>query len=313
MSDTQRSEESNQHKTPGTKPQLLSLEFMRGWPLPQPDEESDKEGRGRVLIVGGSRETPGAIVLAATACFRAGAGKVRMAAGKSFAPLVGCLMPESRVFSVTETKSGGLSATAAKVIAKQAEDAQAVLFGPGMIDERAVRRLLEELLPRIEGDKTLILDAGALTCGALNQKTMRALRCRTILTPHAEEMCTLLQIEKDELARDRLTIVRRAASELKSVVVLKGAETFIVGAEGEVYLNQTGNVGLATSGSGDVLSGLIAGLSARGASALQAAAWGVFLHGSAGDKLAARIGHLGFLARELLEEIPALMSQFAGD
>jgi len=88
---------------------------------------------------------------------------------------------------------------------------------------------------------------------------------------------------------------------------LKGAETHIAGPSGEVYCNRSGNVGLATSGSGDTLSGIIAGLAARGADALQAAVWGVYLHGSAGDRLARRVGPLGFLARELLAEIPAVM------
>lgn len=289
---------------------LLSPRLMRAWALPQPDEADDKEARGRVLVVGGAPEMPGAVILAATAALRAGAGKVQIATCRSIAQAVGACVPEARVFALPETKAGGISASAASTIAKRANDAQAVLVGPGMLDEKAITRLLKSLLPRIDGPTAVVLDAGALLCLTGNEKCLAGLNQRVVLTPHAGEMARLTGVDKKEIEANPASLAREAARELRAVVVLKGRETFIAAPTvNKIYCNRTGNVGLATSGSGDTLSGIIAGLAARGAPPLQAAAWGVYLHGRAGDRLAHNIGRLGFLARELLAEIPQLMAE----
>jgi ADP-dependent NAD(P)H-hydrate dehydratase len=276
--------------------------------LPQPDEGGDKEERGRVLVVGGASEMPGAIILAAVATLRAGAGKVRICAGRSIAPLVAAAVPEARVISLPETKAGGISASAASKIAENGRDAQAVLIGPGMIDESAVKRLVKNVLPRIER-ATLILDAGALAFLNENAQDLHALGGRAIITPHAGEMASIRGADKFSITSEPALTARETADELRAVVALKGRETFIAAPDGETYCNRAGNVGLATSGSGDTLSGIIAGLAARGAAPLQAAVWGVYLHARAGERLARRMGRLGFLARELLAEIPSLMSE----
>jgi hydroxyethylthiazole kinase-like uncharacterized protein yjeF len=132
-----------------------------------------------------------------------------------------------------------------------------------------------------------------------------------VLTPHAGEMAGMLDADKEDVLRDAQQTAQRAARRLRAIVALKGAETFISAPDGETYCNRTGNVGLATSGSGDTLSGIISGLLARGASPLQSAVWGVYVHGRAGDQLARRVGPLGFLARELLAEVPHLMSELS--
>jgi ADP-dependent NAD(P)H-hydrate dehydratase len=279
--------------------------------LPQPDEGGDKEERGRVLVVGGTSEMPGAIILAATAALRAGAGKLCVCAGRSIAQLVAAEVPEARVVSLPETKAGGIAASAASKIAEQAEGAQAVLIGPGMIDEIAIARLMKSLLPRIER-ATLILDAGALMFLDLNPRSLHTLKGRLVITPHAGEMASIRGIDKLEVTSEPDRIAREAANDLRAVVALKGGETFIAAPDVNIYCNRAGNIGLATSGSGDTLSGIIAGLAARGAEPLQAAIWGVYLHACAGDRLAKRMGRLGFLARELLAEIPRLMSELEG-
>jgi ADP-dependent NAD(P)H-hydrate dehydratase len=281
--------------------------LLRGWPLPQPDEDADKEERGRVLVVGGAPEMPGAVMLAATAALRAGAGKLRIAAGRSIAQAIAVAIPEARVFALPETKKGGIAASAAPLIAEYAEQAQAVLIGPGLVDEGAVKRLMKGLLPRLK-DTTIVLDAGALSCFSEAPDWLHKSEVKTILTPHAGEMAGMLKVDVESIRRDPLAVARRAASKFKAVIALKGRETFIVAPDGEAYSNRTGNVGLATSGSGDTLSGIIAGLAARGTDPLRAAAWGVYLHARAGDRLAKRVGRLGFLARELLEEIPSLLA-----
>lgn len=292
------------------RPVSLTLALLRRWPLPQPDDDGDKEERGRVLVVGGASEMPGAVILAATAALRAGAGKLQIATVGSIASTVAVAVPEARVFALPETKAGAISASAAKIILEHANRAQSVLVGPGMIGEGSINALLKKLLPEMEGP-TLVLDAAALVCVEEDEQCLHGLSGSVILTPHAGEMAKMLGMDKEDVMLDALRTARRAARSLHAVIALKGRETFIVGPEGDAYCNRTGNVGLATSGSGDTLSGIVAGLAARGATPLQAAAWGVQLHGRAGDRLARRMGRLGFLARELLAEVPSLMHELS--
>lgn len=306
-----RGKENHQHLTPDHQPRLLNQRVLRGWPLPQPDEEGDKEDRGRVLVVGGACEMPGAVILAATAALRAGAGKLQIATPRSIAPLVATEIPESRVIALPETRGGAVALAAAAEIVKRANDAQAVLIGPGLLGESSVIELLKRVLSKIE-KATVVLDAEALSVAAADAECLRCLKGKVILTPHAGEMARIMGVDKEEVTRDPLSSARSSAKDLRAVVALKGAKTFIVAPGGESYFNRTGNVGLATSGSGDTLSGIITGLAARGAGPLQAAAWGVYLHGSAGNRLAKRIGPLGFLARELLAEVPTLMAHLDG-
>ena len=287
---------------------MLTPGLLKRWALPQPDDAGDKEERGRVLVVGGAPEMPGAVILAATAALRAGAGKLQIATCRSISQLVAAAVPEARVIALPETKDGAIASAAAGKIIEHANHAQAVLVGPGMIGESAIIPLLKKLLPNIK-EATLVLDAGALACVPNDEHCLHSLHRRVVLTPHAGEMAKMLGMDKEDVTRDPLQIARRAARELRAVIALKGAETFIIEPGGKAYCNRTGNVGLATSGSGDTLSGIIAGLAARGAAPLQAAAWGVYLHGRAGDRLARRMGRLGFLARELLAEVPRLMSE----
>jgi ADP-dependent NAD(P)H-hydrate dehydratase len=294
------------------QPLLITRSLLRRWPLPQPDDGGDKEERGRVLIVGGASEMPGPVILAATAALRAGAGKLQIATCRSVAQIVAATVPEARVFALPETKAGAISPSAAPEIAARAKEVSAVLIGPGMIDEKAVSRLMKTMLPRI-GRVAVILDAAALSCFRDSPQFLSKLDCRAALTPHAGEMAKLLGVSKEAITREPLETARRAARDLCAVVALKGAETFIAAfRSSNTYCNRAGNVGLATSGSGDVLSGIIAGLAARGAPLFQAAVWGVHLHALAGEQLAKKMGRLGYLARELSGEVPALMSELGG-
>ncbi|HEX8635755.1 MAG TPA: NAD(P)H-hydrate dehydratase [Pyrinomonadaceae bacterium] len=292
-----------------SEPLVITPKALAAWPLPQPEEDDDKEARGRVLVIGGSTEIAGAVVLAATAALRAGAGKMQIATCRSLAPHVSMAVPEARVIGLPETAAGGIAAGGIKQIETELEGAQAVLVGPGMVDEAATARLMRNLLHRVE-HATLVLDAGAFAFLKSTPQSLQRLGGRVVLTPHAGEMASLLGIEKSEVEAEPLRTVRRAVAELHAVVALKGRETLIAApASRNVYSNRAGNVGLATSGSGDTLSGVVAGLAARGATPFQAAVWGVHLHARAGDELARRMGPLGFLARELLAEIPTLMAK----
>ncbi len=299
---------STNHLAPeGQAPIEITADMLRGWPLPSPDEAGDKEQRGRVLIVGGAVEMPGAVILAGTASLRAGAGKLRIATCQSIATAVGVAVPEARVFSLPETAAGAIDPSAAAQVAGYSKAVQVTLIGPGMIDAAAVARFVRDLLSRID-DTTLILDAEAMSLLKDHPDALHHLGGRVVLTPHAGEMAGMLDIDLSDVKHDLLGLVRAAAARWQAVVALKGSETLIARPEGRIYSFRGGNVGLATSGSGDTLAGVIAGLAARGVSVDQAAAWGVYLHGTAGDRLAERIGRLGFLARELLAEIPPLMT-----
>jgi len=265
-----------------------------------------------VLIVGGERETPGAVILAAEAALRTGAGKLRIVTPRGIALAVAAAVPEARVFGLPETRAGVISASAAEKIVGLIGGAQALLVGPGMIDERAAARLMKRVLAGA-GRALLILDAAALASLKDSGRDARPHNSRTILTPNADEMAELLGESVASIKRDKRERARRAADNFRAVVALKGRETSIVAPnDPRVFCNRAGNVGLATSGSGDVLAGLVAGLAARGAAPLQATVWGVYLHARAGDRLARRVGPLGYLARELSAEVPRLLASLSG-
>lgn len=292
--------------------------LLRSWAVPMPAIEGDKEIRGHVLVLGGSSEMPGAIILAATAALRAGAGKLTVATGKSVAQLVALAMPEARVIGLEEHDSAGIKLEAVARLDPLADRVDAILIGPGMRDEPATAELVHALLPRFEAAGTaVVLDAcamGALLHPPADWPQDRPWRFERppILTPHAGEMAHLTGIAKEDICRDPDPRALLAARDWNAVVVLKGARTVIATPDGTLYQHEGGNVGLAISGSGDVLAGIIAGLAARGAALDQAACWGVALHARSGEHLARRMGTLGYLAREISQEIPALLEQIAG-
>jgi ADP-dependent NAD(P)H-hydrate dehydratase len=297
------------------RPRDLDAILLRTWPLPIPSFDADKDERGHVLILGGSREMPGAVILAAVAALRAGAGKLTVATGNSVAQLVALAIPESRVLGLAENEAGGFTVEAVAALDPLADRINAILIGPGMQDEEATARLVHALLPRLQGSNTsVLLDANAM--GAIlhppdGVNPPFRFDVPVLVTPHAGEMAHLTGIAKEDIPAGDDKLALDMAQRWNAVVALKGARTVIATPQGERWQHEGGNVGLATSGSGDVLAGIIAGLAARGAGLAQAAGWGVVLHAQAGERLAARLGRLGYLARELMDEIPALLEQAA--
>jgi len=278
----------------------LDAAWMRAHPLPMPGG-GGKEERGRVMVVGGGLEMAGAVLLAGTAALRAGAGKLQLATVAEAVVALSVAMPEARVFALPQTEEGQPSAQAAEVLAEHVAACDALLIGPGMMrDDGGMARGLLALA----GGQPLLLDAGALN--ALDDAAPRT--GALVLTPHAGEMARLLGRDKAEIEAEPLAAAREAAARFGAVIVMKGARTHVVGPDGAAGLYAGGGVGLGVSGSGDVLGGLIAGLLARGVEPYAAAAWGVFLHGEAGARLTRRIGTLGFLAREIAGEVPAVMT-----
>lgn len=283
--------------------------WLRKNPLPQPHEESDKNARGRVLVVGGCTMVPGGVRLTAEAALRAGAGKVRIATVEATALMIGVLMPEVAVLPLTTDAKGEIDASQATLTA-EVDKADCLVLGPAMSCADQAATLVGKLMDA--ADKTaLVLDAAALMAICGHAARMRERRAPAVLTPHMGEIAALLGEDAETIEADRAAAASRCAERFGSVVVLKGAVSLVAAPSGELYSYSGGNVGLATGGSGDVMAGIAAALLARGAEPLQAALWSVWLHGEAGRRCSEAIGPLGYLASELLGFIPRVMERAA--
>ena len=290
------------------RPEPVTPTLLRDWPLP--GGGSGKDDRGSVLVIGGARMTPGAALLAGVAALRSGAGRLTLAVAESVAVHLAVALPEAGVLRLPETASGTVKgSSAAAVLAAPVEAADAVLIGPGLDDKEEATALLRGLLKLPAGKQppAIILDAFAL--GSLPELAgeLGPWAGRLILTPNVTEAGILLGHDAGQLLRD----VPELAENYGAVVSCQGVIARPGAAAGGASLWKitTGHSGLGTSGSGDVLSGTIAGLRARGTTDAQAACWGTHLHAAAGDRLASRLGGLGYLARELTEELPPLMME----
>ena len=203
---------------------------------------------------------------------------------------------------VDETPDGSLSYKARKAILDFAAGADAVAMGPGLSRNADTVKLVRYLLPRL-GVPT-VLDADGLNAFAGKAAKLKGMDFPLVITPHVGEASRLFGVDKKKILSRPVEFARKAARDLGLVMVLKGAPTIIAGPEGDTYINPTGNQGLATAGSGDVLTGIIGGLLAQGADPLEAAASGVYIHGLLADLLLEEYGYFGFMAGELAETIP---------
>jgi ADP-dependent NAD(P)H-hydrate dehydratase len=286
-------------------PRPVTPRLLREWPLPQP--QGAKRSRGQVVVVGGSSATPGAVMLAGLAALRAGAGTLHLAVAESTAPHVAVAVPESGVTAMPQSPAGSVLPEVPHRLERKLTRTDGLLVGPGLDDAQLAGRLLAELMPRVPAAAGVVLDAYALSALPEEPSLAEPLAGRLVLTPNAEEAALLAQVEPDDLG-DIADAVPTLARRYGAVVTCHG---IVAGPDGELFDIQGGHAGLGTSGSGDVLAGTIAGLLARGAEPAQAACWGTYLHASAGDRLAARVGRLGFLARELLPEIPLVLTELS--
>lgn len=295
------------------EPVSITPAWLRRHPLPRPDDSGDKRMRGQVLVVAGANEMPGAALLCAVGTMRAGAGRLQVATTAGAAPLVAATVPEARVIALPEARSGALSARARERLDALAADADAVVVGPGLIESDATSRMLAGWLAALPAIPAVV-DAAALCALSVAPDAIAQGEASLILTPHGGEAARLLGRARESLEAASRTTCTELAARFNAVSVMKGATTYITAPDGDgtgVLCNRYGNVGLAMSGSGDTLAGIVGGLAARGASPLHAAAWGVHLHAAAADAIEARQGTLGFLARELLDEIPAIMNRLS--
>ena len=297
--------------TPGKvgDPRLITPMLLRSWPLPQP--AGSKYSRGQVLVIGGSRATPGAVMLAGVAALRVGAGRLALAVAESTAPHVAVAVPESGVRGLPENETGSISGEhAGRILEKELRRADALLVGPGLGDAEGTVRLLDEVLALLPTDVPILLDAfGATVLPDLGSDAIRSLNGRVAMTPNEPELARLVGAD-DGLEGEQ--IPEAAAQVVDKYGALVSCHGWVVGPDG-VWQVSTGDTGLGTSGSGDVLAGAISGLLSRGAWGGQALVWGTYVHAAAGDALAAKFGRVGYLASELLPELPLVIGSLRGD
>jgi NAD(P)H-hydrate epimerase len=281
---------------------------VAGWiPARQPD--THKRAAGYAVVIGGSSTMTGAAGLSGASAYRAGAGLVAVAVPE---PILRVVQPAVReaVFAPLPATDAGSVAGGSERLDGILEQAGAVAIGPGLTAEPETAAFVRDLVARIAAP--VVLDADGLNAFAGRADELAAREAPIVLTPHAGEFARLAEVEAPAIATDRLGEVRKLAARTGAVVLLKGSRTVVAAPEGAVRINPTGGPALATGGTGDVLTGVIAGLLARGLSAFDAAAAGAYVHGVAGSRAAGRSGG-GTTAGDVLEEIaPAMLEVLEG-
>ncbi len=277
--------------------EVVTPNLLRQWPLPAPGDS--KDARGGVLVVGGSVGTPGAVLLSGIAALRAGAGRLQLAVAEPAAVAVSVAVPEARVVGID---ADGLDPG---LVGK----AHVVCVGPGVGDPDSAATLLAQCLPHVGERAHVVLDALALVALGTDPSLGGPVEGRLVVTPNAGEAAALLGGDPPQGPDEQAEAAREIARRYRCVASVR---QHTAGQDGRTWSDGSGAAGLGTSGSGDVLAGLVAGLLARGASGEQAAVWGTHLHATAGERLASRIGPLGYLARELLDEAPVVLAELCG-
>ena len=279
--------------------------------LPERPPQANKGTFGRVLVVAGSINYIGAAYLACSGALRVGAGLVTLATATRLQSILASKLTEVTYLPLPESRPGLLSPDAARLIFRQFDQYNVLLLGCGLGQSEPVIRVIRSILlgkskPPLP---SLVLDADALNTLANTPGWWNLLTTDAILTPHPGEMARLTGMTAEEVQADRLGIAKKMAVEWHKTIVLKGAYTVIAAPDGQTKISHIANPGLASAGTGDVLSGAIAGLVAQGLSLFDAAACGVYLHGMAGEMVRDRLGDAGMIASDLLVALPQVIKQ----
>ncbi|MCK4303672.1 MAG: NAD(P)H-hydrate dehydratase [Candidatus Eisenbacteria sp.] len=270
--------------------------------LPHRAPDVHKGGVGKILIVGGSPGLTGAPAMAAMAALRAGAGLVTVALPRGLNPALEAKLTEVMTLPCPQTAAGSLASTAAKTILARAGSTDVWVLGPGLGREGAALELVRALLGRLRG--AMVLDADALFALGVDKWWRPEGVPPAILTPHPGEMARLLGVDLSQMSDPPWDVASSYARQRRCVLVLKGAPTVVASPAGDVWINPSGNAGLATGGSGDALAGVIAALLGQGLEPVEAARLGVFLHGLAADCALPGAGLAGLLPTDLIASLP---------
>ena len=283
--------------------------------LPERPLEANKGSFGRVLVVAGSINYIGAAYLACSGAIRVGAGLVTLATAASLQPILASKLTEVTYLPLRESRPGIISSEAGREIQRALNEYNVLLLGCGLGQSQSAISLIKSIL--LSKSKLalpfLVLDADALNTLAQTRNWWQQLSGDAILTPHPGEMARLAGMTVDGVQADRVGMARKVAQDWHKTIVLKGAYTVIAAPDGQVRISPVANPGLASAGTGDVLTGAIAGLVAQGLSFFDAAALGVYLHGEAGEMVKAKLGDAGMTATDLLPVLPLVIKQLKGN
>jgi NAD(P)H-hydrate epimerase len=276
--------------------------------LPPRAPSTHKGDVGHLFLLSGSVGLSGAAALCTMGALRVGAGLVTLGIPKSLhGPMVEKLT-EAMLKVLPETKEGSLSLRGLPEIVTTIEKTDVVAIGPGLSQQQQTKELVRQLLPNII--KPLVVDADGLNALSEEVDILRKRHLPSILTPHPGEMGRLARLSPGDIQRDRERVAKEFAKKYNVIVVLKGHGTVVASFDGSVYVNETGNPGMASGGFGDVLTGMIAGLLGQRLSLFDAAQLGVYLHGLAGDLAAKERGQVGLIASDLVDRIPLAIRQY---
>ena len=257
---------------------------------------------GKVCIIAGSVGMSGAAALAGRSALRAGAGLVRVATAKSVLPIVAAIEPSFTTVALPEDSAGRISAKAISIILNAVADNDVLAFGPGIGISQGLRSILEALL--VQENLRLVIDADGLNNLCRIKDWPAKLRANLVLTPHPGEIKRLWSsVFREQLPSERQEQAGQLAQQTKAIVVLKGAGTVVTDGQ-RAYINATGNPGMATAGSGDVLTGVITALIGQGLTDFDAAVLGVYIHGLAGDIAAEKVGQVSLMATDIADVLP---------
>jgi NAD(P)H-hydrate epimerase len=281
---------------------LTTGDFVRAT-LPGRRAESNKGTYGSVLSISGSFGMFGATVLAGESALRSGAGLCMIAAPKSIIPHLPAA--EMIYLPLPETDAVSISDKAVDALESHIEKASAVILGPGLSQHESTVKFVHDILPVIaDSGKPCIVDADALNAISKDTTKFPKQGTKFVLTPHPKELSRLMQNTVEEIQKDRISAARQAATRFGCTVVLKGSRTIVASHDGTIYINPTGNPGMATAGSGDVLSGIVGGFLAQGMQPFEAAIAAVYIHGLAGDIAAMELGEAGVIAGDICHAVP---------
>lgn len=278
--------------------------------IPLRYDDSNKGSYGRVFIVSGSTGMTGSGCMAAGAALRSGAGLVYLGVPASLVPVYSACLTEPVIVPLEDYGSGYLSADSSGTAASWLGKVTAAAVGPGLSLNADTVQLVRKIIEISQ--IPLVLDADALNAVSSDVCMLEKLRADAVITPHPGEMSRLAGISIEDVQNNRIDAAREFALRWKVVTVLKGSRTVVADRDGHVYINPTGNPGMATAGAGDVLTGIIAGLIAQGVKPVDAAVAGVYLHGLAGDNAAVNMGEHGLTAGDLIGELPFTIKKLAG-
>jgi len=270
--------------------------------LPERDNDSHKGSYGKALFISGSSGYLGAPYFSALSFLKAGGGLSYLAAPKSISPFLANKGSEIVFIPQMQTASGSIASSNKNSLLELSEGVDIVVMGPGVSLDPETQDLVRELTPAIT--KPLLIDGDGITALAADPARITKRSATTILTPHAGEMSRLTGMDTAAINRNRIDVAQRAAADLDSIIVLKGAHSLIAHPDGKVFVNTSGNPGMATAGSGDVLSGTIAAMFGLSLPPEEAVRTGVFMHGFSGDVAAADKGEDGMTAQDILDYLP---------